>query len=508
MDRAAEREPDNIEIRTLRAYISFRLPETFFHRTASAIGDFLFLTACYEQDPSVFSTDFYRQLLNDLAEAYQTMNQKEEAQLILKKLGVHETNRNHRKAKSTSESLSHKTSSHDLNPEQFHKEDRQDRSKEAGKKPKKTKKGGISTEGINLYHKALMGDLNAAREAEMFFEEALERDPDNELLQAYHADSMSLVGRYAADTFSMFGNAIKAAKVFDSIINANPDYYEMRFMRAYHSFRLPEGFFKRTSKAIEDFKYLIEAYEQNSSLFPQEACWQLLLDLGVAYDRLNMRQQAVEIWEELLQQYPSQYYADMAQSLLNDDRISFPSHLSLSDPNAYFTEARRLHQLGAAGNRKAVGFALKLWEAAANEYPDDWTVQAYYGASLALAGRDSNDPQSMFGNGLRGLKMIKEALAQEGNNPEILRLKAFLLYALPEAFFHFTSQAIKDFQNLIKAYQSGNTSFSREEYEEILFTLGMAHQRLGNKDQAQKVWAQLLSVSVNPRYHMLINKGV
>lgn len=499
MDRVISQVPEDLEVRILRANICLRLPETFFHRTGSAIEDFSYLISRYEQEPSIFTADFYQQLLQELAEAYQTVNQNDEAQRVLSKLG--------RLAGARSSAYSDS----DRSPQ---KKEGSDQRESAAAGPEKAikqhwpKKGGLSRGGINLYRKALAGDLGSAREAEEYFESMLEQAPDDLELQAYHADSMSLVGRYAADTFTMFGSAIKAAKAFDSVVGANPKRIEARFMRAYHSFRLPEAFFKRTAKCIEDFKYLIESYERKQSSFPEESYWQLLFDLGVAYERLNMNSQAQETWENLLARHPSPEYVSMVRTRQNEDRISLPDDLSINDRETYLHEAKRLHRLGAAGNRKAAVLAQDLWENAAREYPEDWVVQAYYGANLALIGRDSNDPQLMFGNGMKGLKIIKEALAEGGNNPEVLRLKALLLYSLPEAFFHLTSQSIKDFQSLIRAYKNDGNILTREEYEEVLYTLGMAHQRMGSKEQAEKVWGQLLSETANTRYQKLIYKEV
>jgi tetratricopeptide (TPR) repeat protein len=217
---------------------------------------------------------------------------------------------------------------------------------------------------------------------------------------------------------------------------------------------------------------------------------------------------AQSTWQKLLSLSPSVRYVEMVDDKLAVQSVGLLTELSIDDKSSYLSEAKRLHHLGAKGNRKATLLAQELWEKAAEAYSDDWTVKAYYGANLALVGRDSNDPQIMFGNGLKGLKIIKEALAQQGDNPEILRLKAMLLYSLPEAFFHFTNQSIKDFNTLIKLYKSNRNILSRQEYEEILYTLGLAYQRLGSKDQAQKVWAQLLNETSNQRYHKLINKGV
>ena len=45
IENAVRRDPENIELRKIRAQHSYRLPEAFFHRTAAAITDFEYLAA-------------------------------------------------------------------------------------------------------------------------------------------------------------------------------------------------------------------------------------------------------------------------------------------------------------------------------------------------------------------------------------------------------------------------------------------------------------------------------
>ncbi|TCL76909.1 hypothetical protein EDC14_1001194 [Hydrogenispora ethanolica] len=79
LDKAAQNEPDNVEIRILRGYVCCRLPEAFFHRTAMGVADFKYLIDRYQREPHIFSAKFYEQLLRDLASAERTLerNRKE-----------------------------------------------------------------------------------------------------------------------------------------------------------------------------------------------------------------------------------------------------------------------------------------------------------------------------------------------------------------------------------------------------------------------------------------------
>lgn len=67
LDSALSKEPDNIEIRIVHAYVCKYLPD-WLNRGVSAIEDFQYLCSRYEADPTVFNESFYRQIQSDIAE--------------------------------------------------------------------------------------------------------------------------------------------------------------------------------------------------------------------------------------------------------------------------------------------------------------------------------------------------------------------------------------------------------------------------------------------------------
>ncbi|MEW6624053.1 MAG: hypothetical protein AB1420_13145 [Bacillota bacterium] len=64
LDSAVNKAPDNVQFGILRANVCYRLPEAFFHRMATAIEDFRYLAQRYEQDNTVFSEEYYKQILD------------------------------------------------------------------------------------------------------------------------------------------------------------------------------------------------------------------------------------------------------------------------------------------------------------------------------------------------------------------------------------------------------------------------------------------------------------
>lgn len=86
LDGAVSKEPDNVEIRILRSLVCNRLPEMYFHRTASAVEDFQYLLSRYEKDHHLFTQEFYWKVLYELGVAYKKLGRHQEAQSVWRKL--------------------------------------------------------------------------------------------------------------------------------------------------------------------------------------------------------------------------------------------------------------------------------------------------------------------------------------------------------------------------------------------------------------------------------------
>jgi tetratricopeptide (TPR) repeat protein len=540
LDEVVSKEPDNIEIHTIRAYVCYNLPEVYFHRTSTAIEDFNYLISRYDQNPNVFTQEFYWKLLYDLGVAYKRLERHDEAKSTWEKLLSQTTDPKYQ------ELLTQEGVKEPDFPLEASRNDTQ---------PADMKKEEIPEEGLNLYHLALSGDKQAAKKAFDFFSKALERDPANPLLKACYADCMSLTGMSESDSFEMFGNAIKAMKIFDSVVNANPDNTKIRLMRAFHSYRLPEAFFRRTTTAIEDFEYLVQRYENDPSILSTDTYWQLLYELGMAYKRMEMEKEAKSVWQKLLSLQPDPKYKELIDAHKTDYLFSYSVlPISFKDKKAIYKEGKRLHELGVAGNKQAVQMAHDLWQKAHEKYPGDSVIKAYYGSCLALMGRDSTDPKTIFSNTFRGIKLINEAVEDDSKNVDVRLVRAYLLYSLPESMFPMTEKAIEDFEYIKMVYenkkgekekkgqksQKGQKSakgkkgkkdkmvyekkrgakgakgakdkkekvIPEELYHQILYDLGKAYQRTGEGWKTHAVWSQLPQQSSNPKYQSLLNERV
>lgn len=86
IDHAVLSEPDNIEIRNLRANIGFKLPEMFFHRTGMAIEDFMNIASRYEADNTLFAPELYWRTLFNIGVAFKNLGYTKDSHAAWDKL--------------------------------------------------------------------------------------------------------------------------------------------------------------------------------------------------------------------------------------------------------------------------------------------------------------------------------------------------------------------------------------------------------------------------------------
>jgi len=503
LDHAVASDPENHEIRILRGYVSYRLPEMYFHRTTKAVEDFNYLVSQYEQDSSIFSREFYWQLLFDLGTAYKTLEQENEAESTWTKLLSLTTDPKYRELLKQEGMPVDDVSVDTANAEGLSKTQEVIEKKEETRQEESHGEE-FSAEGIKLHSLALEGDEEATHKGFELFEKIYREKPHDPQVMAYYADHLSMTGRDSKNPTDMFANAIKAMKMLDKAVNARPDDLNIRLIRANQSYRLPEPFFRRTATAVEDFEYLAERYEQDNSVLPPETFQEILYKMGNAYKRLEMDKEAKSAWLKLKSLDQEQKYTALLDEQQDEDKTFSLKGISMNDKDRLVKEAIRLHDRGVAGNKKAVKKAYDLLQKAHEKYPEDPIIMGYYGSCMALVGRDSQDPKEMFGNGIKGLVLLKKAIGKDWSNPHLRVLRGYLAYNLPDVFFPMTERAIKDLRFVKSACEEDSSLFSEEFYCQVLYDLGVAYRRLGDKVKAQKVWTKLLKVAPESKYQDLV----
>lgn len=483
LDRAVQKAPDNVKVRTLRAYVCHRLPETYFHRSRTAVEDFTKLITMYEEGSGAFGEGFYRQALFDLGGAYRNLGREGEAQKTWDKL-LSVTN--------------------DPKYVQLVKEAREEErpfdraaAPKLGGKPAAAAQAGKPdlAEGIRLHDLALKGDAQSAKEALDVLDPLVAKYPGDPLVAAYRASAYSLTGKYAPDPSAMFERAIAAMKELDRAVNQDPDNVRVRLLRANHSLRLPEPFFRRTSTAIADLEYLVDMAGQRPGALPGPTVLRCLHDLACCYERLGMEDEARTAWSRLLAANPPAELREVAQTGLQRTTVAAAAPpVPGNDPAQLLQEGTRLHDRGVAGDKEAARRAHALLAKAHSLDPKNALITAYYGSSVALLGRDSGDPSEMFSKAIQGFMLLKQAASQDMNDPRIRLLRGYLCLALPESFFHLSPRAKKDLNFVRTAYEQGNRMISEETYRRVMTDLAELLDRTGEPERAARIRKRLSEV--------------
>ena len=152
-----------------------------------------------------------------------------------------------------------------------------------------------------------------------------------------------------------------------------------------------------------------------------------------------------------------------------------------------FEKAKSLHNNGVDGNKKAVIKAneilLKLREAE----PENALIEAYYGSTLVLLGRDAVKILERADKAQEGLDALDRAVSLDSNNQEIRLLRGNICLRLPESLFHCSGTAIEDFTFLLDHYKESSNSLTPKQVRDVLQNLGVAYQNAGQPDKVNSV---------------------
>jgi tetratricopeptide (TPR) repeat protein len=156
-----------------------------------------------------------------------------------------------------------------------------------------------------------------------------------------------------------------------------------------------------------------------------------------------------------------------------------------------FEEAKKLHHKGVDGDKKAAKDAYEKFAKLRAAEPKNALIEAYYGSSLALLGRDAVQPLERAEKAQNGLDALDRAVSMDPNQKEIRLLRANVSVRLPELFFHSSNTAIEDFTFLLDRYNANPGYLSRKQVGEILRNLSTAYQNAGKPDHAKATLQRL-----------------
>ncbi|MEF3307207.1 tetratricopeptide repeat protein [Paenibacillus sp. GYB003] len=156
-----------------------------------------------------------------------------------------------------------------------------------------------------------------------------------------------------------------------------------------------------------------------------------------------------------------------------------------------FEEAKRLHHKGVDGDKKAVKEAFEKLAKLRSAEPKNALIEAYYGSSLALMGRDAAQPLERAEKAQHGLDALDRAVSMDPNRKEIRMLRANVCVRLPELYFQSSKIAIEDFNYLLERYKANPEYLTKKQVGDILKNLSTAYQNAGKPDQAKATLQRL-----------------
>ena len=112
------------------------------------------------------------------------------------------------------------------------------------------------------------------------------------MIEAYYGSALALTGKYSSNSAEMFQSAVQGLALVNSALRKKPKSPEIRLLRGYLCYNLPDPLFDLTNRAIEDFQWVREWYLTSSRrkrekfLSPAQFV-DLLLSLETAYRRLG-----------------------------------------------------------------------------------------------------------------------------------------------------------------------------------------------------------------------------
>ena len=161
------------------------------------------------------------------------------------------------------------------------------------------------------------------------------------------------------------------------------------------------------------------------------------------------------------------------------------------DPNLQYEEAKKLHQKGVDGDKRAVREAYEKFTKLRAAHPGNALFEAFYGSTLALLARDAAQPLEKAEKAQDGLDALDRAVSMDPNHKEIRLLRANVCVRLPEVYFQSSSTAIEDFNYLLDRYNADSKYLSKKQVAEVLRNLSKAYQNAGKPDEARAVMHRL-----------------
>ncbi|UOQ49699.1 hypothetical protein MUN88_06365 [Gracilibacillus caseinilyticus] len=154
-------------------------------------------------------------------------------------------------------------------------------------------------------------------------------------------------------------------------------------------------------------------------------------------------------------------------------------------------EGRTYLLKGVDGDKKAVKRAYEIFSSLRGNGASDALIEAYYGSTLALLGRDATKPIEKADNAQEGLDSLNQAVSMNPDHKEIRLLRSNVCLHLPDSFFQCSSIAIEDYAYLLDHYKKNPNYLSEQQVQDMYNELHDAFHQIEQSDQAKRVLKRL-----------------
>jgi tetratricopeptide (TPR) repeat protein len=156
----------------------------------------------------------------------------------------------------------------------------------------------------SLYKEGAKGNVTTVQEANQLLEQLRLDYPDHPLAEAYHGSIMLLIARDKTNPLERLKWAKNGLNLLDKAVAAAPHDSRIRYLRGRSAYRLPEKYFQRTRTVIEDYSFLSDQeLVEESHLGTMGIDYsKLTYELGEAYCRIGLNEDAARCWTKLEQQ--------------------------------------------------------------------------------------------------------------------------------------------------------------------------------------------------------------
>ncbi|WP_226666616.1 hypothetical protein [Metabacillus litoralis] len=385
---------------------------------------------------------------------------------------------------------SKKQSGHQTNQNQTKKVPIENKDKVASNKSTE-KRPNLLKEAIQEHEAGIKGNKQSVKKAHSLLKELYEQDPDSKEIKAYFGSAISLLARDAHSVTDKMKFALEGLKHLDEVAELDPKFIVGRFLRGHVAYRLPDLYFQRSATAIEDFSYMVEAYEQDSTILKDEEYVEILKNLVDVYRRTNQPDSANNYQEKL------KAFKEMKNPAMVDNDLASEnnSESSTSLKDGMTKEAFTFYNKALNGTVDEVKEALNFFEVfvLTNTSPE---VEMYYIDLQSMVGRDSINTYEMFGAAIKAMKAMDSLINEHPNSCELKLIRAKQSLRIPELFFRRAAIAVSDIEYVLKNHTFINEKGS-DIHHQLLFDLGIAYEKLDMLKEAEEAWNKLKKLNPN-----------